>query len=85
MYSAAASFVSFALLRVAEYFIRERQKQRRQAEEAQKSYLLALKCVITNKELSRQARLDAYDEYKRPGGNSRVDGYVIKFLKDIGE
>jgi Mn2+/Fe2+ NRAMP family transporter len=32
--------------------------------------MLLLKCVITNKELSRQARLDAYDKYKKLGGNS---------------
>jgi hypothetical protein len=43
--------------------------------------MLLLKCVITNKELSRQARLDAYDEYKKLGGNSWVDGYVLSYLK----
>jgi hypothetical protein len=43
--------------------------------------MLLLKCVITNKEFSRQARLDAYDEYKKLGGNSWVDGYVVSRLK----
>jgi hypothetical protein len=43
--------------------------------------MLLLKCVITNKELSRQARLDAYDEYKKKGGNSWVDGYALSNLK----
>jgi hypothetical protein len=43
--------------------------------------MLLLKCTITNKELSRQARLDTYDEYKKLGGNSWVDGYVLGCLK----
>jgi branched-subunit amino acid transport protein AzlD len=84
----AAAMVSPVLLRLLEYFFREKQERRRQAEELerfalemQKFKMLVLKCVITNKELSRQARLDAYDEYKREGGNSWVDGYVLSHLR----
>jgi hypothetical protein len=87
IYTVTASLASFALLRVAEYFIKERRERRRQTEEIEKLHqemrrfeMLALKCVITNKELSKQARLDAYDEYKHLGGNSWVDGYVLKYL-----
>jgi hypothetical protein len=45
--------------------------------------LLALKCTITNKELSKQARLDAYDAYKKLGGNSWIDDYVNKNIRTI--
>jgi hypothetical protein len=76
-----AAILSPILLRSLEYFFRERQDRRRQAEESRRFKMLVLKCVITNKELSRQARLDAYDEYKREGGNSWVDGYALKNLK----
>jgi hypothetical protein len=41
--------------------------------------------VITNRELSRQARLDAYDEYKKEGGNSWVDTYVSDNVRAIKE
>jgi hypothetical protein len=44
---------------------------------------LLLKCVITNKELSRSARLEAYGEYKAGGGNGWVDRYVARYLNDI--
>jgi hypothetical protein len=78
-----AAFVSPVLLRLLEYLFKERQERRRQAEELYRFRMLALKCVITNKELSLQARLDAYDEYKKEGGNSWVDAYVVKYLKNI--
>jgi hypothetical protein len=83
--TAIAAVVSLALLRSLEYFFRERVERRRQAEELRRLKMLVLKCVITNRELSRQARLDAYDEYKREGGNSWVDVYALKFLKNIEE
>jgi hypothetical protein len=83
-----AAVASPVLLRFLEYAFKERQERRRQEEELQKQAeelhrfkMLLLKCVITNKELSRQTRLDAYDEYKREGGNSWVDGYVLSNLK----
>jgi hypothetical protein len=66
-------------------FFRERVERRRQAEELRRLKMLVLKCIITNRELSRHARLDAYDEYKREGGNSWVDAYALKFLKNIEE
>jgi hypothetical protein len=85
-----AAVFSPVLLRILEYFFMERREHRRQAEEARRQAeelhrckMLALKCVITNGELSRQARLDAYDEYKREGGNSWVDAYVVRHLNNI--
>ena len=36
----------------------------------------SLKSRITNKELPNYARVAAYDEYKRKGGNSWIDIYV---------
>jgi hypothetical protein len=87
IYTVTAPLASFALLRAAEYFIKERRERRRQTEEIEKLHqemrrfeMPALKCVITNKELSKQARLDAYDEYKNLGGNSWADGYVLRYL-----
>jgi hypothetical protein len=76
-----AAIVSPALLRLLEYVFRERQERRKQTAEQRRLKALLLKCVITNKELSRQTRLDAYDEYKREGGNSWVDVYVLSNLK----
>jgi hypothetical protein len=76
-----AALVSPALLRLFEYLFKERAARRRQAEEMHRFTMLALKCVITNKELSNQARLDAYDAYKKEGGNSWVDTYVVRHLK----
>jgi hypothetical protein len=35
-----------------------------------------LQLKITNKQLPDYARIAAYDEYKRKGGNSWIDGYV---------
>jgi hypothetical protein len=102
----AAPCISFLLMRVGEYFLRERRERRRQAEDVEKLrqeirgfhqelenlrgetreyYMLALKCVITNKELNQQARLDAYDRYKKLGGNSWVDAYALKYLRNIEE
>jgi hypothetical protein len=83
VYTVIAAVVSPVLLRLLEYFFRERRERRRQAEEAQKAYLLALKCVITNRALGWQTRLEAYEEYKKLGGNSWVDVYVTKLLKDV--
>jgi hypothetical protein len=74
VYIVIAAVVSLALLWLLEYVFKERH---RQTEEI----MLALTCVITNKELSRQARLDAYDEYKKLGGNGWVDGYVSGNLR----
>jgi hypothetical protein len=80
-----AAVVSPVILRLLEYFFKERQERRRMAEELRRFKMLVLKCVITNKELSRQARLDAYDEYKREGGNSWVDLYMAGQIKDAGD
>jgi hypothetical protein len=79
----AAAVLSPVLLRFLEYFFKERQECQRRVEELHRFKMLALKCVIANKELSCQARLDAYDEYKKEGGNSWVDAYVVKHLKNI--
>jgi hypothetical protein len=75
---ALSSFVSYVVARRSE----ERDRDRRNREQ-QRLNLLLLKCVITNKELSRSARLEAYDEYKAAGGNGWVDRYVAKYLNDI--
>jgi hypothetical protein len=40
-----------------------------------------LKLQITNERLPASYRLQAYDEYKRLGGNSWVDEYTVKYLK----
>jgi hypothetical protein len=80
-----AAFASPVVLRLLEYFFKERTERRRQAEELRRFKMLALKCVITNKELSSQTRLEAYDEYKKEGGNSWVDAYAAKYLKNIEE
>jgi membrane protein YqaA with SNARE-associated domain len=80
-----AAVVSPVLLYLLGYFFKERSERRRQAEELRRFKMLSLKCVITNKELSCQARLDAYDEYKKEGGNSWIDAYVVKHLKNIEE
>jgi hypothetical protein len=87
------------VMRLLSYFSKERQERhdweervgrleermRRQEEGMREFMLLALKSVITNRELSEQARLDAYDGYKSLGGNSWVDAYVMKYLKSIGD
>jgi hypothetical protein len=92
-----AAVVSPALMLALSYFVKDRQERRRQEEETgklrqalensrqetQEFYMLALKCAITNRELSRQARLEAYDKYKKAGGNSWVDGYAAKYLKIV--
>jgi hypothetical protein len=82
-----ATGVTFALGKVFEYLIKGRQ-ERRQREEAFRRLeerlcrveLRSLKCIITNRELSFEIRHEAYDEYKKLGGNSWVDGYVLKHL-----
>jgi hypothetical protein len=79
----AAAALSPALLRLLEYFFREQQERRRQAEESLRVKVLVLKCVITNNELSRQDRPDAYYEYKRESGNSGFDKYVLERLQNI--
>jgi hypothetical protein len=83
--TAVAALVSPVLLRLLEYFFKERQERKRMMEELHRFKMLALKCVITNRELSRQARLDAYDEYRKEGGNSWVDVYVTKNLTTEGD
>jgi hypothetical protein len=87
---AITSLVSPVILSVVRYIFSERRNRRRQEETTEKFALelhrlkmLALKCVITNNELSRQARLDAYDEYRKAGGNSWVHDYVVKNLHYI--
>jgi hypothetical protein len=92
VYTVIAAVASPVLLRVLEYLFKERQERRRQAEELEqfrqelhRFTMLALKCVVTNKELSLQARLDAYDEYKKAGGNSWLDRYVSEHLKEAKE
>jgi hypothetical protein len=99
VYTAVATFVSFVLVRTGEYFIRGRRERRRQAEEfeefrqeveklhmeTREVYKAALKGIITNETLGTQARFDAYDEYRKAGGNSWVDRYVEKHLKNIGD
>jgi hypothetical protein len=88
VYTVIAAVVSPMLFRLLEYIFKERQERQRHIKELQdfelklqEMNMLLLECVITNKELSRQARLDAYDEYKKKGGNSWVDGYVLSNLK----
>jgi hypothetical protein len=76
-----AAIVSPALLRLLEYVFKERQECLKRAKEQRRFNMLLVKCVITNKELSRQARLDAYDEYKKENRNGWVDGYVLNNLK----
>jgi hypothetical protein len=83
-----ATGATFVLGKIFEYLIKGRQERKQRAEESRRweeelhrFKMLALKCVITNKELSRQARLDAYDEYTREGGNSWVKTYVSDNLK----
>jgi hypothetical protein len=85
-----AAVVSPTLTLLLSSFFKNWQERRRQSKEMEKFCLemrefklLALKCVITNKELSYQARLDAYDKYKEAGGNSWVDGYANQYLKNI--
>jgi hypothetical protein len=73
--------VSPAMFLLLGYVFKGRKDRQREAEQQRRYNMLLLKCVITNKELSRQARLDAYDEYKKLGGNSWVDGYVLSYLK----
>jgi DNA-binding protein H-NS len=96
IYTVAAAVVSPIIIMLLEYLFKERRERRRRAEETrrqmedmrkcmaeiQKFKLLALKCVITNRELSSQARLEAYAEYKTYGGNSWVDQYVLQHLTD---
>jgi hypothetical protein len=96
--SAIGPSVVFFASQILAYFIKGRQEQKKRAEEikdiqrqledirqeTREFYMLTLKCAVTNKEFSEQARLDAYDRYKKMGGNSWVDGYAIKFLKDTG-
>jgi hypothetical protein len=74
------TIVSPAMFLLLGYVFKGRKDRQREAEQQRRYNMLLLKCVITNKELSRQARLDAYDEYKKLGGNSWVDGYVLKEL-----
>ena len=64
----------------AAWMLRVEESMRVQTEDNRKTRLLALKSIITNKELSEQARLDAYDEYKADGGNGWVARYVAKNL-----
>jgi hypothetical protein len=80
-----AALASPVVLRILEYVFKERQERRQRVEELRRFKLLALKCCITNKELSQQARLDAYDEYKKEGGNNWVDAYAMKHLKGMEE
>jgi hypothetical protein len=75
---ALSGFVSYIAARRSE----ERDREQREREQRRLSMLL-LKCIITNKELSRSARLEAYDEYKAAGGNGWVDRYVARYLNDI--
>jgi hypothetical protein len=85
MCTALAAIVSPVALRLLEYFFKERRERREQAEKLRRFTMLALKCAITNEAFSHQARLDAYDEYRKEGGNSWVDAYVVKHLGTIGE
>jgi hypothetical protein len=83
--TAIAAFASPVILRLLEYFFKERAERRRQAEDLRRFKMLALKCIITNKELSDQVRLDAYDEYRKEGGNSWVGTYVAKNFGGAGD
>jgi hypothetical protein len=87
MYTLVGTLVSPGVLLLLQYFFRERKERRlreeemrKQAEEMSEFKLLALQCVITNRELELRTRLDAYDRYKRMGGNSWVDRYVLRYL-----
>jgi hypothetical protein len=76
-----ASVASPALMLLLSYFVKDRWERRRQAEEMREFKLLVLKSIITNKGLSDQARFEAYDKYRKLGGNSWVDGYAVQYLK----
>jgi hypothetical protein len=84
--STAAILVLFALACVRGCFLAEQEEElEKLRQETRKCHLLALKCVITNPELDRQVRLDAYDEYKSLGGTGWVDTYVSDTLRAIKE
>jgi hypothetical protein len=90
----AVAIVGPIAMRLLDAFGREQQERRaweervgrleermcKQEEEMREFKLLILRCLITNKELGVQARLDAYDKYKKAGGNSWVDAYYAKYL-----
>jgi hypothetical protein len=76
-----ASVASPALLLLLDYLVKDRWERRRRVEDMREFKLLVLKSIITNKGLSYQARFEAYDEYKKLGGNSWVDGYAAKYFK----
>jgi hypothetical protein len=42
--------------------------------------LRSLKCIIVNEELDIAARFEAYDEYKKLGGNGWIDAYASGHL-----
>jgi hypothetical protein len=85
----AAATLSPVIIVLLEYIFKDRRERRRRAEEERRQAeelfefkLLALQCVITNKELELRTRLDAYDRYKKIGGNSWVDRYVLQHLTE---
>jgi hypothetical protein len=92
IYTIIAAVLSPVIIILLEYVFKERREHKRKAEEAQRQVeelsefkMLALQCVITNRELELRTRLDAYDRYKKMGGNSWVDRYVLQHLTESRE